>query len=489
MCVVVESVSESTPVTSKWLALTTSSLGALLGAFMFTSVNVALQSLSKTFETEFNVVQWVVLAYLLASGTLLPIVGRWADIVGKKQLFILGYALFTVGSLLCGLAPGMGWLIAFRTLQGLGSAFLTALGLAIITDVFPSEERGRAIGINGSVLSAGIVIGPTLGGFLIDALTWRWIFFSAVPTGLVGMFLAYRFIAASRSGGGQRLDLAGSGLLFLALLSLSLALTLGQDAGFGSTLILTLFLSSVLLTTVFLGLELVVSDPVIELKLFRNPRLSVGLGIGLPTFIAISGTILLMPFYLENVLGYSPRNVGLLMSIAPISLIGAAPLAGAAADHFGERPIALIGLGILLTGYFAIGTLSESTTALGYLFRFLPIGLGMGIFQTPNSSAIMGSVPRERSGVAGGLLAMTRTLGSSAGIAVLGALWVARVNARAGAVVGTDATPAIQVAGLQDLFLAVQIMIGLAFLVALWDTFRPRRTALAMDGVRNSPQE
>ena len=476
-------VSDDPAATNKWWALVASSLGALLGAVMFTSINVALPSLTKSFGTEFNVVQWVVLAFLLAMGTLLPIVGRLADMLGKRPLFILGYATFTLGSLLCGLAPGVVTLIVFRALQGLGAAFLTALGLAIITDVFPSTERGRAIGINGSVLSTGIVIGPTLGGFLVDALSWRWIFFAAVPIGLIGMMLAYRYVPGSRPKGGQRFDVAGATLLFLALLALSLALTLGQDAGFDSVPIVTLFISSVVLTVTFLIFEWRVRDPIIELRLFRNTRLSVGLAIGFPTFLAISGTILLMPFYLENILGYAPRNVGLLMSVVPVFLVVTAPLAGAAADRFGERPVTLVGLTTLIGGYLAIGTLDVDTSALGYVLRFLPVGLGMGIFQTPNNSAIMGSVPRERSGIAGGLLALTRALGQTAGIALLGTLWVARVNTRAG-VPGADATgadAAIQVAGLHDMFLVIQVMLGLAIALALWDSFRPRRVSLATD--------
>ena len=465
--------------------LGTTSLGAFIGTVMFTSVNVALPSLVTTFGTQFNVVQWVVLAYLLATGTLLPIVGRLADMLGKKKLYLAGYVVFTLGSLLCSLAPNITSLILARTVQGLGSAFLTALGLAILTDTFPAEERGRAIGINGSLLSTGIVIGPTLGGVLIDALSWRWIFIVAVPLGLLGTFLAQRFIQPYEVKQKQRFDLLGSVLLFGTLLSFLLALTVGQDRGFTDPLILALFAVSAVLLVVFIITELRTEQPLLELRLFRNPQLSVGLITGFITFISISGTIFLIPFYLTYVLGYSARSIGLLLSVAPIVLVITAPIAGTLADRYGERPVTVFGLASMVVGYFTISTLGTDTTAFGYVLRFLPVALGMAVFQTPNNSAIMGSVAAERSGVAGGLLALTRTLGSSAGIAVLGTLWAARVFARTGTVgVATDAPPPIQVAAMQDMFRVIEGMILIAFALVIWDAVRQRR----LKGQSKTPQ-
>ena len=463
----------------KWFVLGTTALGAFMGAMMFTSVNVALPSLVTTFETSFNVVQWVVLAYLLATGTLLLIVGRLADMLGKKTLYLLGYLIFTVGSLLCALAPGVYTLIIFRAIQGFGSAFLTALGLAIITDTFPASERGRAIGINGSILSTGIVIGPTLGGLLIDALSWRWIFFLAVPLGIAGTLLARRFIEPYERQEAQRFDLPGAFTLFASLLTLLLALTVGQDLGFDDPIIIGLFVASAMLTVLFIVIELRVKDPVLDLRLFRSTQLTLGLVTGFLTFITISGTIFLMPFYLSNVLGYSPRNVGLLLSVVPLALVFTAPLAGTLADRFGERPVTVVGLVFLVIGYFTVSTLTVDTNGLGYVLRFLPIGLGMGVFQTPNNSAIMGAVPSNFSGVAGGLLALTRTLGQSAGIAVLGTWWAARVFTRTTESINdaTLAAGAVQVAALRDMFWVIQGMIIFALVLVLWDVYLRWRKA------------
>lgn len=459
------------PAADRWLVLSSAALGAFGATVMGTGVNVALPTLVRTFETDFAVVQWVVLSYLLATSALLPVLGRLADAFGKRRFFLAGFATFALGSLLCGLAPSAGALIALRTLQGLGSAVLTALGLAIVTDVFPASERGRAIGVNGAVLSAGIVIGPTLGGFLIDALSWRWVFWIGVPLGLAGLLLAWRVVPAGRGDRERGFDVAGAATLVVALTALSLALTFGQGRGFTDAAVLALFALAGAGLIAFPAIERRAVAPVLELSLLRNRELTIGLVAGLATFIAIAGTIFLMPFYLEKVLGYAPREVGLLMSVVPIVLVLTAPLAGILADRVGARPVTVAGLALILIGYLAIGTLDTETTALGFVLRFLPIGLGMGTFQTPNNSAVMGSVPRRRSGVAGGLLALTRTLGQTAGIAVLGSLWVARVAVRGGTGAGdaTAADPLVQVAALGDMLLVVQIGIALALALCVWD--------------------
>ncbi len=444
---------------------------------MATSVNVALPSLVSALETQFAVVQWVVLSFLLTNAVLLPIVGRLADMFGKKSLFIVGYLVFTLGSLFCGLAGSVFWLIGFRVVQGVGAALLTALSLAIVTDVFPDNERGKALGITGSVLSSGIVVGPTLGGFLVDALSWHWVFFIGVPIGIIGMLLALRFVPAYEPKGGQHFDLPGAAVLFSCLLALLLALTLGQQRGFGGPLTLGLFAASASMLGLFVWLELRTPEPVIDLRLFKNADLTIGLVTGFATFVSIAGTIFLMPFYLENILGYAPRNVGLLMAIVPVVLVFIAPVAGSLSDRYGPRPITVVGLVLVLVGYLLIGTLNEETTALSYVLLFLPIGLGMGTFQSPNNSAIMGAVPRAQSGVAGGLLSETRALGQTSGIAVLGTLWAARVAARAPGPIGGDATSApiaAQVGGLHDMFLFIQVMIALALVLCVWDLIRRR---------------
>jgi EmrB/QacA subfamily drug resistance transporter len=468
------------PPHNRWWVLAASALGAFAATAMATGVNVVLPTLTETFDAPFATVQWVVLGYLMASIALLPIVARLADTVGKHKVYFVAYALFALGSLLCAVAPSIGSLIAMRTLQGLGSAGLAAIGLALVTDAFPAAERGRAIGVNGAVISAGIVLGPSLGGLVADALSWRWVFVGGVVVSLLGFLLASRVVPRYAAQRGQRFDAAGAALVFVALLALSLALTLGQTIGFAAPAVLALFASATVAATLFVRVERRVASPVLDLRLFRSRDLTIGLASGLTTFVAISGVIFLMPFYLAGVRGFSPAEIGILMAIVPIVLVVMAPLSGMASDRFGERPVTLVGMVSIFIGYLAVGTLDEHTSSLGYVLRFLPVGIGMGIFQTSNNSAIMGSVPRESSGVGGGLLSLTRYLGQVLGTAVLGSIWAARTVAWAGAPTGSDATSLAvshQVAALHDVLTIVQFGILAGLALVAWEWWRRRAEA------------
>jgi len=411
----------------KWYVMAAVAMGVFLATIDGSIVNVALPTLVRSFNTEFAVVQWVVLAYLLTVTTLILGMGRLGDIVGKKPVYAAGFVVFTLGSVLCGMAPSVYWLIGFRVLQAVGAAMMMALGTAIVTEAFPPTERGRALGIMGSIVSIGIVIGPVLGGILISGFSWRWIFFVNLPIGILGMLMVARFVPDLKPAGGQRFDYLGAFTLFASLMAFLMALTLGQQMGFAETLVLSLFAIWLVFLAIFIVVEWKSSQPMIDLSLFKNRLFSTNLITGFVTFVCIAGTIILMPFYLENTLGYDPRAVGFLLAIIPISMGVTAPIAGSLSDRVGTRPITVAGLLVLVVGYYAVSTLSLQTTALGFTVRFLPIGVGMGIFQSPNNSAIMGSAPRARLGVASGLLAITRTLGQTTGIAVLGALWASRV--------------------------------------------------------------
>jgi EmrB/QacA subfamily drug resistance transporter len=463
----------------KWYVMAAVAMGVFLSTIDGSIVNVALPTLVRTFGTEFAVVQWVVLAYLLTVTTLMLSMGRLGDMIGKKPLYATGFVIFTVGSVLCGLSPTIYGLIGFRVLQAIGAAMMMALGMAIVTEAFPPSERGKALGIMGSMVSIGIVVGPVLGGILIDALSWHWIFFVNLPIGIVGSLMVARFVPVLKPAGGQRFDYLGAFTLFISLIAFLLALTLGQRVGFAEIRILSLFAVWFLFLVIFLAIEWKSSQPMIDLSLFQNRLFSINLITGFIVFVSMAGTIILMPFYLENVLGYDPRSVGLLLAIVPIALGVTAPISGSLSDRIGTRPITVIGLLVLLVGYYAVSTLGIQTNALGYILRFLPIGIGMGVFQSPNNSTIMGAAPRARLGVASGLLSITRTLGQTSGIALMGALWASRVAYRGGNPLQAGATTApgaIQVAALQDTFFVVVILIGLALVLGLWAFVQERRS-------------
>lgn len=464
----------------KWLVMSAIAMGIFLATIDGSIVNVALPTLTTELGTDFATVQWVVLVYLLTLTTLQAVVGRLADMYGRKILYNSGFIVFTVGSLLCGLSPTVGWLIGARILQGVGGALILALGMAIITDAFPPGERGRALGITGSIVSIGIVTGPTLGGLIIENLSWHWIFFVNVPIGILGTYLAWRHIPHVRPPGGQKFDLSGAATLCVFLLSLLLGLTTGQRQGFTSPQALALFALAVVFLVIFILLQRRHPQPIIPPSLFRIELFRVNIITGLLVFIAL-GIIALMPFYLELGLGYTVQQVGLLVAVVPIGLGVISPISGMLSDRFGSRPISVLGLVVVVAAFLLLSTLAADTTALGFMLRYLPLGVGVGMFQSPNNSAIMGSVPRERLGVSSSLLAITRSMGQTVGFAVLGAVWAAGVmRAAGGEVVGgaSEAPPAAIAAGIQNVALVSTGLALVALITALFAWRRERRSRL-----------
>jgi EmrB/QacA subfamily drug resistance transporter len=469
----------------KWWAM----LGIGMGVFMSTLdasiVNISLPTLVDALHTDFATIQWVILSYLLVISTLMLSVARLGDMLGKKRLYNLGMVLFTLGSLLSGLSPGVGFLIAFRALQGTGAVMMTALGTAIITEVFPPSERGRALGINGAIVSIGIALGPTVGGILIGLIGWRSVFLVNVPIGILAAIIVYRVVPVlPPHETGQRFDVPGAVIMFLTLGGYALAMTLGQQIGFGDWRIASLLVLAGAGLIAFILVEKRISSPMIPLVLFRNVLFGVNLLMALLIFIMIGGQFII-PFYLELVKGFSPQQAGLLMAVFPVTMGIVAPISGALSDRFGSRVITLLGGFMIVLGCLALGTLREGTTALGYLLRMAPLGIGVGMFNSPNNSAIMGSAPRERLGVASGLLALSRALGQTTGLPLAGAIFSGLTLAQAGLPAGVDATmaaPSALVFGVTGTFRAAAGVIMLATALAalaLWIDSR-RKPAAAM---------
>jgi EmrB/QacA subfamily drug resistance transporter len=446
-------------------------VGVFLATVDGSIINVSLPTLVRSLNTQFAVVQWVVLGYLLTITTSMLSIGRLADIVGKKSIYMLGFVVFTVGSALCGLAVSVYWLIAFRILQAFGAAMIMALGAAILTEAFPPEERGKAMGMIGSIVSVGIVVGPALGGLIIGALSWRWIFYVNLPVGVLGTIMVARNVPDFKPAGKQRFDYLGALTLCLSLLTLLLGLTFGQQQGFFKPIVGLMIGLWLVLLILFIWIEKKVPQPMIDLKIFDNMLFSINLATGFISFVGLAGVMILVPFYLENILGFKITHVGLLMGIVPVMLGISAPFAGALSDRVGTRRITVIGLAIMLVGYLAAGTLNQHTSAWGYLIRMFIMGLGIGTFISPNNSAIMGSASRRQLGVVSGFMAITRTLGQTVGVAVMGAIWAGRTAVYAGARMQSGATlapPEAQVAALQDTFHTAGLLLAAALLMGIW---------------------
>ena len=469
----------------KWLVMASVGMGLFLGTIDSSIVNVALPTMVRVFNTDFATVQWVVLSYLLTATTLILSASRLADINGKKPIYTIGFIIFTIGSFLCGLAPSVHLLIAARVFQGIGATMVTALGMAIITEAFPAQERGKALGISGAIISTGIVLGPTIGGLIIEHFDWNWIFFINLPIGVIGTAMVIRFVPNFKPSEKQKFDYWGAILLFVCLFSLLFALTYGQQNGFNNSTVYFLLVISALFMGLFIFAELKIAEPMIELRLFQSKLFSINLITRIMTFIAMSGTTILMPFYLENVLHHTPQEIGLMMASVPVTMGIIAPLSGMLSDRFGSRSISIVGLAALLFGFIFISTLSETTSTFGYLIRFVPVGIGMGIFQSPNNSAVMGSAPRNRLGIASGILAITRTLGQTAGISIMGALWASQTFRFAGEIIPEGATSApipAQVSGLHNTFYVICVVLFIGLGLSIW------AFVLSKDSLNENPQ-
>lgn len=452
----------------KWWVLLAVGLSLFLGSVDGSIINVAVAPLMDALNADFPTVQWVILSYLLGMALLLVGMGRLADMVGKKRIFVTGIVLFLLGSALCGISPNVYWLIGFRVLQSVGASMIIALGTAILTEAWPSSQRGQVLGLAAGFISLGIVLGPVAGGLILSQLSWRWIFYVNVPVGAISLILSLLYLAPMPSQGRkERFDFAGAVVMGVGLLAFTLAMTVGQNIGFTSPLILLLLGVSLAMLFVFIWLERRVRYPIMDLSLFREAAFSLNLFTATLAFIAIAGIVLLLPIYLNLVLGLPMDRVGILMAVVPMIMILLQPLSGTLSDRMGTRPVSLIGLIFIFFGYLLMTTLHADSSQLSYVLRMLPVAIGMATFNSPNNSAIMGAVPRSRLGIASGILSMVRTLGQVTGIAALGAFFTSRVAQYGGTIELTAAPPEAIVRALHDQFLLVAALIGVGIVVSL----------------------
>jgi EmrB/QacA subfamily drug resistance transporter len=467
----------------KWWILFGVGLGVLMSTLDATIVNIALPTLVQDLNASFGTVQWVVLSYLLVLTSLTLGVARLGDMYGKKRVYLPGLVIFVFGSALCGFAPNVGWLIGFRALQGLGGVMVAALGAAIVTEVFPGSERGRAIGIIGSLVSVGVALGPSLGGVLIEWADWHWIFLVNVPIGIIAVAIVLRFVpndTPERSG--QRFDIIGAVVLAATLGSYALGMTLIENNGF-SVPVISLLVGALVGLAVFLLLQMRLAQPMIRLDMFRNILFSMNLLMGTLVFIAISANLLILPFYLEQVKGFSTAETGLLLAVVPIATAVVAPISGSMADRHGPRPVSVVGLVLISIGYVLLSLLRVDTSVPIYLLSIAPVSVGLGVFQSPNNSAVLGSVSRERLGVASGLLTLSRTLGQTTGVPLMGALF-AGMTIAAGAPDIDGATGQQLVSGVRSSFIASCVLIVATLLIALVALRRSR----AGDALTDQPE-
>lgn len=407
----------------RWV-LASLSLSMLLSSLGTSIANVALPTLAQALSASFRDVQWVVLAYLLAVTTLIVSVGRLGDLVGRRRLLLAGIALFSVASVLCGIAPTLSLLIAARVAQGLGAAVMMALSMALIGETVPKARTGSAMGLLGTMSAIGTALGPSLGGFLIAGSGWRAIFLVNVPLGIIAWLLAYHSlpvdrheVKTERSG----FDSVGTLLLVLALVAYALAMTIGRGS-FGP-LNMSLLGAAAFGVGLFVYVEARVASPLIELKLFGNPRLNANLVMSMLVSTVIMATLVVGPFYLSRTLGLDASHVGLVMSIGPLAAALSGVPSGRLVDGFGVQRMTVFGLFGMLAGSVVLAITPASSGVFGYVAPLAVITACYALFQTANNTAAMADIRPDQRGVVSGMLSLSRNLGLITGASVMGAVF------------------------------------------------------------------
>lgn len=402
----------------RWYVLATVAIGTFMATLDGSIVNVALPTISQQLNSNLSTLQWVVTAYLLTITSLLPVFGRLADMIGRKKVFGYGFLVFILGSAFCGLAQNIWFLVATRVLQAIGAAMLMSNSPAIITSIFPPKERGKALGLTGTVVALGSLTGPALGGILISLAGWRSIFYINVPIGLIGFAAVLLILPIDvPSKEKEQFDYLGALSFTFGMIFVLLGITNGEDWGWSSLPILSSLVIGIVLLFLFVVIERRVTHPMINLSLFRNRPFLIGNLSGGLSFIAMFANNMILPFYLQGVLNYDPAQTGMLLMVFPITMAIAAPISGNASDKFG--PVILTTSGLLITaiGLFYFSTLSASASFYHILPGSILTGLGAGLFQSPNNSSVMSSVPPQKLGIAGGINSLVRNLGMVIGIA------------------------------------------------------------------------
>jgi EmrB/QacA subfamily drug resistance transporter len=450
------------------------------GLFMTTLdasiVNIGLPSIARALGTTLNgAIEWVIIGYLVVAAALLLTFGRLSDMVGRTPIWTAGLALFTLASGLCGAAPSLTSLIAARVFQGAGAALMLATSTAILTDAVRPAERGRALGWSAVAIAVGTSAGPTLGGLITEHLSWRWIFYVNVPVGLGALVATLHLLPRKTGRGRGRFEPVGALLLAVGVALINLGLSFGGEWGWTSPRLLgALALGASAVAGAVLA-DHHASDPVIDLRLFHHPVFTSAIGSMMLSMLALFSVSFLMPFYFEELRGFSTAHSGWLLTPLPLAIAVVAPIAGEVADRFGSRLIAPLGMATTAMALALLARLDAASSTWDIAWRLGLAGIGQGLFQAPNTRSLMEAAPATEQGEASGLLATARLTGQASSIAVAGAVFMglggtagARLLAhRAAGPLSGPAIEALETTFLQGLHAAFTVSAAFAALAAL----------------------
>ncbi|MEN6337203.1 MAG: DHA2 family efflux MFS transporter permease subunit [Phycisphaerales bacterium] len=407
----------------KWWTLAVIGSGTFMSALDTSVVNVALPVIQRTTRSPVSTVEWVILIYLITVSSSLLVFGRLADLHGTRRIYITGQLTFVFGSLCCGLSGRIGLLILSRAVQAVGAAMIFALSPSILIGAFPASERGRALGMQATMTYLGMSIGPGLGGFLTQHFGWPAIFFINLPVGFCMTAVAARVLRPDRPGAGRPFDPAGASTMATALASLLFVLSKGEDLGWRHPLILGLIGVAACSGVAFVLIERRSSHPALDLKLFHDRTFTASVLAAYLCYLSTASVTFLMSFHLLSAVGCSASHAGMVLMAVPLAMMVLTAPSGALSDRVGVRFPATVGMLVMACGIGLLAGIGPQTATARIAAYLALAGAGVGLFTAPNNSAIMGSVPLERRGVAGAILAAARTVGFASGVAMAGMIY------------------------------------------------------------------
>ena len=387
------------------------------------AITVALPTLTETFHTAFTTIQWIVLVYDLVLIGLIITMGRLGDLYGRRRFYSIGFLIFVTASAICGLSQTTGHLIFFRAVQAIGGSMIAANGRAIVSVNLPREERGRALGLTSTAFHIGFLTGPSLGGFLIDTIGWRWIFYINLPFSLCGAYLAWKVVPETRSKENTGIDIPGAILLLVSNALFIYAIDQLPRVGWRHPVFLSCLALALVGLIFLLRTESRATNPILNLSMFRSRLFSAGI----ISLFLISGTLsainFLLPFFLQNLLGYSPSQVGWIIVADSVIIMIMAPIAGSWSDRLGSRLLCTIGCAVIVVAQFFLASLSTDASLVRIIFPLALWGVGWALFNAPNQSSMLGAVNPVTIGAAAGMIATTARAGGAMGVALSATLF------------------------------------------------------------------
>jgi EmrB/QacA subfamily drug resistance transporter len=459
----------------RWKILPVVLLAPFMGSLDGSIVNVALPTIARRLDVGMDGVQWVVSSYLIVISALVLIFGKVADKLGKVRIFEYGFLVFGAGSALCAFSWSLPILILARVFQAIGASMFMSSNQAIIATIFPHEERGRALGFLGTTVAIGTMVGPPLGGIMVDFFSWQSLFLINIPISILAFAAGKRLIPGDAKYGTLRgFDLVGSVLFVGFIVGLFYFLLSGQEKGWGSPVQLASILAGAVCCILFLLRERRIDDPMIDLSIFRNGMFSLSIACVLVVFVATFCVNIVLPFYLQDALGLSPSGAGLLLLASPLASGLIAPLSGHLSDKVGAKALTVAGLSILLAGLVLMCGLGLGSSPALVAASLLLFGAGSGVFGSPNTKLIMSHAPVDKLGIAGSVNALARNMGMVTGIAFAVALLYASMSALAGKpTIGFDTShPELFIFGMRTVFRAAAGLCAAAIVLTVTRALR-----------------